>query len=356
MDDGVFWRQAPQGLVAARLAPGGPAARAGVLEGDVLLAVDGEEVLSPARLEAALAGRRPGSRLTYSLLREDERRALDVTVQPLPQGNVSAFYYLSLAGFFSLVVGTVVLLRRPADRTSLHFYAVCVLFFLLYSISYTGKLSTADWVLFWADSLAGALPARGLPPLLPHLPGAAPARAARVGRPRALHAGPRRRRGHRHEPRAVRRRRGARGPVGHRRDDRPGGAALLRRLLHPLLRGPARLLPPHARAHRAPAGEVAAVGHRGGRLPLPRLLRPALRPRPRARARAAARRLRPARAHPALARLRGGQAPPDGRRADLPPRARLRAGGGGDRRARAPDRRRDRRAVGGAAHDASSRS
>ena len=30
MDDGVLWREAPQGLVAARLAPGGPAARAGV--------------------------------------------------------------------------------------------------------------------------------------------------------------------------------------------------------------------------------------------------------------------------------------------------------------------------------------
>jgi hypothetical protein len=154
VDDGVFWKQAPQGLVAARVAPGGPAARAGIHEGDVLLAVDGEEVLGPARLESALAGRRAGSRLRYSLLREEERRALDIVVQPLPRGNVSAFYYLSLAGFFSLVVGTVVLLRRPADRTSLHFYAVCVLFFLVYSISYTGKLDVADRVLFWTDSLA----------------------------------------------------------------------------------------------------------------------------------------------------------------------------------------------------------
>jgi two-component system NtrC family sensor kinase len=154
VDDGVFWKQAPQGLVAARLAPGGPAARAGVREGDVLLAIDGEEALSPARLEVLLSGRRAGSRLHYSLLREDERRALDVVVRPLPRGNVSAFYYLSLAGFFSLVVGTVVLLRRPADRTSLHFYAVCVLFFLVYSISYTGKLSAADRALFWIDSLA----------------------------------------------------------------------------------------------------------------------------------------------------------------------------------------------------------
>ncbi len=154
MDDGVFWRQAPPGLVASRLAPGGPGARAGVRAGDVLLAVDGEEVMSPTRLESVLAGRRPGSRLTYKLLREEERRALDVVLMPLPRGDVTAFYYLSLAGFFCLVVGSVVLLRRPLDRVSLHFYAVCVLFFLLYSTSYTGKLSALDWVLFWADSLA----------------------------------------------------------------------------------------------------------------------------------------------------------------------------------------------------------
>jgi len=154
MDDGAFWRAAPQGLVAARIAPGGPAARAGVRVGDVLLAIDGEEVLSPSALDRALSVRRGGDRLAYSLLREDERRALEVTIRPLPRGNVPAFYYLSLLGFFSLVVGTVVMLRRPADRASLHFYAISVLFFLLYSISYTGKLSVADWVLFWTDHLA----------------------------------------------------------------------------------------------------------------------------------------------------------------------------------------------------------
>ena len=154
MDDGAFWTAAPQGLVAARLAPGGPAARAGVRAGDVLLAVDGEEVLSPARLEGTLGARQRGERVSYLLLREQERRSLTVLLQPLPQGNASAFYYLSLAGFFSLVVGSVVMLRRPAERSSLHFYAVCVLFFLMYSTSYTGKLSRLDWVLVWTDHVA----------------------------------------------------------------------------------------------------------------------------------------------------------------------------------------------------------
>jgi PAS domain S-box-containing protein len=154
MDDGVFWRAAPEGLVAARIAPGGPASRAGVHIGDILIAVDQREVLSRTELEATLGSREAGSQVRYTLLRADERRSLDVTVTPLPQGNVSAFYYLSLVGFFSLVVGTVVMLRRPADRGSLHFYGICVLFFLVYSTSYTGKLTLPDWGLFWADYLA----------------------------------------------------------------------------------------------------------------------------------------------------------------------------------------------------------
>ncbi len=178
MDDGVFWRAAPQGLVASHIAPGGPAARAGIRPGDVLLAVDGEEVLSPERLEAALAERSHGERLSYSLLREEERRALTLTLQPLPQGNVSAFYYLSLAGFFSLIVGTVVMLRRPADRTSLHFYAICLLFFLMYSVSYTGKLDLLDWSLVWADHVATLF----LPVLFLHFCLTFPERRARAER------------------------------------------------------------------------------------------------------------------------------------------------------------------------------
>ncbi len=113
MDDGVLWRSSPQGLVAARMAPDGPRRAPGSRPTTCCVAIDGDEVLSPARLEQVLVGRRAGDHLTYSLLRLRERRALDVRLQPVPRGNVSAFYYLSLVGFFSLVVGTVVTLRRP---------------------------------------------------------------------------------------------------------------------------------------------------------------------------------------------------------------------------------------------------
>src|SRR4030095_2683758 len=153
-DDGVFWKDGPQGVVAARVAAGGPGALAGIKVGDVLLAVGGEEVLHGEQVEDHLRGTTAGTPLAYSLLRADENTSLQVHVRPLSKGRVSLFYYLSLVGFFSLLVGTIVMLRRPPDRVALHFYAICLLFFLMYSLSYTGKLNLADWTLFWADHLA----------------------------------------------------------------------------------------------------------------------------------------------------------------------------------------------------------
>ena len=89
MDDGVFWDAAPQGLVAARIAPGGPAARAGVQAGDILIAVDEHEVLTRADLEAELGAHRSGDEVKYSLLRADERRTIDLPVQPAARGATS---------------------------------------------------------------------------------------------------------------------------------------------------------------------------------------------------------------------------------------------------------------------------
>ena len=154
MDDGVLWVQGAQGVYAARVAPGGPAAQAGIHVNDIVLALDGEEVLTSQQIETHLSRRPAGAHLVYDLLRADERRPLEVTVKPLSQGNVSLFYYLSLVGFFSLLVGTIVMLRRPPDRAALHFYAICLLFFLMYSTSYTGKLNLADWTLLWTDTLS----------------------------------------------------------------------------------------------------------------------------------------------------------------------------------------------------------
>ncbi|MET0553437.1 MAG: PDZ domain-containing protein, partial [Vicinamibacteria bacterium] len=153
MSDGVFWTDATQGVVADIVSARHPGALAGIRPGDVLLAIGGEEVLNAAQVDARIRAAHQGP-LTYSLLRAEARQSIDVVVQPLSQGRVSLFYYLSLVGFFSLLVGTIVMLRRPPDRVALHFYAICLLFFLMYSLSYTGKANLADWTLFWGDHLA----------------------------------------------------------------------------------------------------------------------------------------------------------------------------------------------------------
>jgi len=154
IDDGVFWKNTPQGPRAQQLSASGPGLQAGVQTGDLLLSVDSRPVRSAQDVDDALAPHRPGERLVYTLGRAGERKALAITVQSLPQGNVPVFYYLSLVGFFSLAVGTIVMLRRPVDRSALHFYAICLLFFLVHSMSFTGRLNLADWILFWADHLA----------------------------------------------------------------------------------------------------------------------------------------------------------------------------------------------------------
>ncbi len=353
MDDGVLWRSSPQGLIAARIAPDGPAARAGIQADDVLVAIDGDEVLSPGRLEQILVGHRSGDRLTYSLLRLRERRALDVRLQPVPQGNVSAFYYLSLVGFFSLVVGTVVALRRPADRTALHFYAVCVLFFLAYSTSFAGKLDAIDWTFVWTDHLAvlflpvvylhfcltfperrlraqrsWIVPALYMPALV--VTGASVMSHALVafgGEPRAIWK----------IVEAVDRVKPLYFAAGFAlsfavlmRSYQRTRSLVARRQVKWLLWGTATgafpflafyALPFALRAGREPALALQLLGYG------------------------------PLAVDPALARLRGRQASADGRRAALPPWHRLRAGARGDPRLLAADGGRHGQAVGGAARD-----
>jgi S1-C subfamily serine protease len=65
LEDGVFWKDSPAGVVAGRVAAGGPGARAGLRPGDLLLAVDGREVLSADEVDDALGGRRSGDLVGY---------------------------------------------------------------------------------------------------------------------------------------------------------------------------------------------------------------------------------------------------------------------------------------------------
>lgn len=81
-----FGLQTPQGVIVAGVVSGGPAARAGLEPGDVLLAVDGQPILDARTAMSDIASIPPGTSLPLTIVRSGERMemTLEVGERPLP--------------------------------------------------------------------------------------------------------------------------------------------------------------------------------------------------------------------------------------------------------------------------------
>ncbi len=165
VEDGVLWSARTQGVTAVEVAPGSTGEKAGVRPGDVLVAVNGNPVDSPAEVANLTHAAEDGTALSYTLLRLGSRQIVQVELAPIPQGNTALYFALALVGIFTLVVGGFTSLRRPYDPAVPHFFWLCVAFFGVFTFSFSGRLDRLDWVFYWADVAAGLL----LPPLFLHL-------------------------------------------------------------------------------------------------------------------------------------------------------------------------------------------
>ncbi len=177
VEDGVLWGGRAEGITALEIAPGSAADHAGIRRGDILVAVNGTPVQTPAEVVEFQHGGHRGTRLSYALLRLGSAQALQVTLAPAPEGSW-LYFGLAAVGLFTLLVGAFVRLRRPRDQATLHFFWLCVAFFGAFTFSFNGPFDRLDWVFYWGDAVAMAL----LPPLLLHFTLVFPARPARSRR------------------------------------------------------------------------------------------------------------------------------------------------------------------------------
>ena len=152
--DGVLWTDQVEGITAAEIGPGEAGDIAGIEVGDLLLAIDGVGVETAADVVVVLHAGRPGTELTYSLLRFGQARLYEVTLRPVPTGATAIYFVLVAIGVFTLLVGASVRLRRPRNKATLHFFWLCVAFFGMFAFSFSGRLDRLDWVFYWADAIS----------------------------------------------------------------------------------------------------------------------------------------------------------------------------------------------------------
>jgi PAS domain S-box-containing protein len=163
VDDGVLWRARVEGVTAVEVASGSTGDRAGIVRGDVLIAVNGMPVRTPADVYDHHHGGRAGLPLAYTMARLGSRQIVVLALAPVTQAT-SMYFVLAGVGLFTLLVGAWVRLRRPNDEATLHFFWLCAAFFGWFTFSFNGALDRLDWVFYWGDAIATAI----VPPLLLH--------------------------------------------------------------------------------------------------------------------------------------------------------------------------------------------
>ncbi len=85
-----FGMDTPRGALVSSVDPGGPAAKAGLKPGDVILAVDGQAISDSTDLPALVAGIKPGSKAAVQVWRDKAKQDINVTIGTLGDAKVAS--------------------------------------------------------------------------------------------------------------------------------------------------------------------------------------------------------------------------------------------------------------------------
>jgi two-component system, NtrC family, sensor kinase len=151
--DGVSWVTSAEGLRAWSVVPHSPGQQAGIVAGDILKSIDGHSVKTTVDATRDIFESGVWTRVTYDLVRRGE--SFKTSVVLTPENNSPGLHgYLDIVGLLYLIIGAFVFLRRWSAAKSLHFYLFCLVSFVLYCFSYTGKLNLFDSSVYWLNVTA----------------------------------------------------------------------------------------------------------------------------------------------------------------------------------------------------------
>ena len=155
-DDSVAWRDTDHGVEAWKVSPNGPAAQAGIRQGDRLIEINGQPMTGALQVTRRVWKAGLWSQLRYKVERGGDSFETPVVIVATEK-PVTAENYLRVVGLIYLFIGIFIFVRRWNAPRAIHFYVFCLVSFVLYSFHYSGKLDAFDYEVYWSSVVARLL-------------------------------------------------------------------------------------------------------------------------------------------------------------------------------------------------------